>query len=96
MKYIICCDFATLKCSRLEFANKLSEISTNFLNLNNYTWEFELEEYSFLPFNSDNMCESIYVIFSEFLTKDSFFMVFKITESFSHDDSRQLPDAPFL
>lgn len=96
MKYIICCDFATLKCSRFEFAKKLSEFSINFSNLNNYTWEIEIDKYSFIPFSPDNMCESIYVMLSEFLDKDSFFIVFKPSESFSNDDTLPLPDAPFL
>lgn len=88
MKYIICCDFASLKCSRREFAKRLSEFSSDFLNLNTYTWEVELNELNFIPYNPDNMCVSIYVMLSDLLDKDSFFIVFKASESFSNDSAQ--------
>lgn len=85
MKYIICCDFASMECSQFQFAEKLSEFTSSFTNLNNFTWELEIEELDFIPFNSDDICESIYVMLLDFLTPDSFFMVFKASESFSND-----------
>lgn len=85
-KYVICCDFASMKCSHFEFAGKLSMFTTDFSNINNYTWIIEVGEMDLIPF-SDNMCEAIYVLLSEFLEKDSFFMVFKVSESFSSDST---------
>ncbi len=90
MKYIICCDFASMKCSHFEFAEKLSQFTSNFTNLNNFTWELEINEFDFIPYNADNICESIYVSLSEFLHKDSFFMVFKASESFSNDNTQSM------
>lgn len=84
-KYIICCDFSTMKCSRSQFAKKLTSITSDFINQNNYVWELEISDLDFIPFDSDNICKSIYIALSEFIERDSFFMVFKASESFSNE-----------
>lgn len=84
MKFMIFCDFATLKCSHKEFAKKLSEFSTFVHNHNNFIWEIEVDDISLLPY-SDNMCESIYVRLSDFTDGSSFLKIFKASESFGND-----------
>ena len=86
-KYIICCDFATLKCSRFEFATKLSEFTSHYENINNFVWLIEIDEIDFIPYNPDNICESIYKYLSDFLNYDSFLIVFKASEFFSSDNA---------
>lgn len=62
MKFFIYCDFATLKCSRKEFAEKLSTICSSVININNFLWEIEYDEFSVIPY-SDNQCETIFMYY---------------------------------
>ena len=88
MNFLICCDFASVKCSHIEFANKLSEFTSYYSNLNDFTWIIEINEMDFIPFYPDDICKSIYYKLSEFLNKDSFFMVSKVSESFWSDKAQ--------
>lgn len=90
MEYIICCDFASLKCSHFEFASKLKEFTTHYTNVNNYTWIIEINPLEFIPYNPDNMCESIYMMLCDFLVEDSFFMILSASESFSSDTAHEI------
>lgn len=83
MKFIIYCDFATLKCTRKEFAEKLASFCKYYENYNNYLWEIEIDNI-FIPY-SDNLCESIYVLLSEFVSGSSILKIFKVSESFGND-----------
>lgn len=85
MKYFIYCDFSTLKCTKFEFAKKLNSFSTHYRNHNDYIWELEIDNMSFIPY-SDNSCETIYIQFSDFVDSHSIFKVFKVSESFGRDE----------
>ena len=84
MKFIIYCDFATLKCSREEFAKKLDTFCVWHENHNNFIWEIEVSEMEFIPY-SDNICETIYYQFSEFTSPHSLLRICKVSESFGSD-----------
>lgn len=84
MKFMIYCDFATLKCTREEFAQKLETFCTYYENHNNYIWEIEVDAIELLPY-SDNMCETIYLQFSDFTDPSSFLKICKVSESFGND-----------
>lgn len=84
MKFIICCDFATLKCTHKEFAKRLSEFTDYCYNYNNFLWEIEVNDLELIPF-SDNICESVYLRLSEFAEESSFLKICKISESFGSE-----------
>lgn len=87
MRFIIYCDFATLKCTRKEFAEKLETFCKYYANHNNYLWEIEIDfgiNNIFIPY-SDNLCESIYVLLSEFVSGTSVLKIFRVSESFCND-----------
>ena len=84
MKYIICCDFATMKCSRKEFAQKLETFCNHYKRCNDYIWEIEVDELALLPYG-DNDCETLYQQLSEFVSPDSFLKICKVSQSFGND-----------
>lgn len=52
LKYVVYCDFATLKCDRKQFAKFLKGYTDDFLNINNDIWLINIEN-SETPFYND-------------------------------------------
>lgn len=84
MKFMIYCDFATLKCTREEFTKKLKTFCNYYDRHNDYVWEIEVDKIELLQY-SDNTCETIYLQFSSFIDSSSFLKICKVSESFGND-----------
>lgn len=85
MKFILYCDFSTLKCTKFEFAEKLNSFTSHYRNHNDYIWELEIDDVALIPY-SDNDCETVYMQFSDFVDSHSILKVFRASESFGNDE----------
>ena len=52
IKYLVCCDFATLKCDIKQFASFLKGYTDDYENLNNNVWLVNIDDES-EPFYND-------------------------------------------
>lgn len=52
LKYLVYCDFATIKCDFKQFADFLKGYTDDFVNLNNNVWLVNIDDES-IPFYND-------------------------------------------
>ena len=82
MKTLIFCDFATMKCTRSEFAQRL--LTYGYCeNINNFLWVFSPND-DYINFY-DSESESVYSMVNDFLNKDSVLLVVQPSDFVSHN-----------